>query len=246
MARTLYVASTNPGKLRDFALAAAGHGMLILPLPGLDAIEPPAEDGLTFEDNAREKAIYYSRFLPGEIVLADDSGLEVDILQGAPGVRSARYAADAGFRAAATTDVNNNLFLLQQLAGVPDSERGARYHCVLAAAQDGDRSADRAGHRRGPHPLRSAGQRRFRIRSALLSACPRTHHGGDGRPEPSGRLAIADRLFAPYCNSWPNCHLPNRTSLRAQTLTVLLSRTNNRELGQIQFRHLLRHRKEIK
>jgi len=136
MARTLYVASTNPGKLRDFALAAAAHGMLILPLPGLDAIEPPAEDGLTFEDNAREKAIYYSWFLPGEIVLADDSGLEVDILKGAPGVRSARYAADAGFRATSTDDVNNNLFLLQQLAGVPDGERGGRYRCVLAAAQD--------------------------------------------------------------------------------------------------------------
>jgi len=136
MARTLYVASTNPGKLRDFALAAAAHGMLILPLPGLDAIEPPAEDGLTFEDNAREKAIYYSWFLPGEIVLADDSGLEVDILKGAPGVRSARYAADAGFRAASTGDANNNLFLLQQLAGVPDDERGGRYRCVLAAAQD--------------------------------------------------------------------------------------------------------------
>jgi XTP/dITP diphosphohydrolase len=136
MARTLYVASTNPGKLRDFALAAAAHGMLILPLPGLDAIEPPAEDGLTFEDNAREKAIHYSWFLPGEIVLADDSGLEVDILKGAPGVRSARYAADAGFRATSTDDVNNNLFLLQQLAGVPDGERGGRYRCVLAAAQD--------------------------------------------------------------------------------------------------------------
>ena len=136
MARTLYVASTNPGKLRDFALAAAAHGMLILPLPGLEAIEPPPEDAPTFEENAREKAIYYSWFLPGEIVLADDSGLEVDILKGAPGVRSARYAADAGFRAAAADDVNNNLFLLQQLAGVPDSERGGRYRCVLAAAQD--------------------------------------------------------------------------------------------------------------
>jgi XTP/dITP diphosphohydrolase len=136
MARTLYVASTNPGKLRDFALAAAAHGMLVLPLPGLEAIEPPPEDAPTFEENAREKAIYYSWFLPGEIVLADDSGLEVDVLNGAPGVRSARYAADSGFRAAATDDVNNNLFLLQQLAGVPDGERGGRYRCVLAAAQD--------------------------------------------------------------------------------------------------------------
>ncbi len=84
MARTLYVASTNPGKLRDFSLAASRHGIEILPLPGLNAIEAPAEDGLTFADNASEKAIYYSRFLPGEMVLADDSGLEVDFLRGRP------------------------------------------------------------------------------------------------------------------------------------------------------------------
>jgi XTP/dITP diphosphohydrolase len=143
MARTLYVASTNPGKLRDFALAAGRHGILILPLPGLDIIEAPAEDGLTFEDNARDKAIYYSRFLPGGLVLADDSGLEVDFLGGTPGVRSARYAVDAGFRAADSTDANNNLFLLQQLAAAAGAESGARYNpppryrCALALAQDG-------------------------------------------------------------------------------------------------------------
>ena len=136
-ASTLYVATTNPGKLRDFSGAAALHGLVILPLPGLDVIEPPAEDAPTFADNAREKAIYYSRFLPGEMVLADDSGLEVDFLAGAPGVRSARYAADAGFRAAATTDANNNLFLLQQLAGVGEDDRRARYRCALSIAQDG-------------------------------------------------------------------------------------------------------------
>jgi XTP/dITP diphosphohydrolase len=137
MARTLYIASTNPGKLRDFALAAAEVSILILPLPGLSAIEAPAEDGLTFAENAREKAIYYSRFLPGAMVLADDSGLEVDFLKGAPGVRSARYAADAGFHTAATADANNNLLLLQQLAGVADNERSAQYQCVLTVAQDG-------------------------------------------------------------------------------------------------------------
>ncbi len=138
MARTLYIASTNPGKLRDFSLAAAGHDLKILPLPGLKTIEAPAEDALTFPDNAREKAIYYSCFLPGEMVLADDSGLEVDVLKGAPGVRSARYAADAGFHTAAgDPDANNNLFLIQQLAGVDESKRGARYRCALSTAQDG-------------------------------------------------------------------------------------------------------------
>jgi XTP/dITP diphosphohydrolase len=131
MTHTLYVASSNPGKLRDFALAAARHNLAVLPLPGLDGIVAPAEDALTFEGNAREKAIYYSRFLPGEMVLADDSGLEVDYLQGAPGVRSARFAADAG------VEVDNNQFLLQQLAGVAESERGACYQCVLAVSRDG-------------------------------------------------------------------------------------------------------------
>jgi XTP/dITP diphosphohydrolase len=137
MARTLYVASSNPGKLRDFRVAAAQHDIDVLPLPGLEAIAAPPEDAPTFEENALEKAIYYSQFLPGEMVLADDSGLAVDSLDGAPGVRSARYAADAGFRKATATDANNNLFLLQQLGGVTESERGARYHCALAVAQDG-------------------------------------------------------------------------------------------------------------
>jgi XTP/dITP diphosphohydrolase len=137
MARTLYVASSNPGKLRDFRVAAAQHDIDVLPLPGLEAIAAPPEDAPTFEENALEKAIYYSQFLPGEMVLADDSGLAVDSLDGAPGVRSARYAADAGFRKSTATDANNNLFLLQQLGGVTESERGARYHCALAVAQDG-------------------------------------------------------------------------------------------------------------
>ena len=137
MARTLYIASTNPGKLRDFRLAASRHGIEILPLPGLDGIEAPAEDALTFANNATDKAIYYSRLLPGEMVVADDSGLEVDFLKGAPGVRSARFAADAGFREADTPDSNNNLFLLRQLAGASGNERGARYRCALAVAQDG-------------------------------------------------------------------------------------------------------------
>ena len=93
---TIYVATSNPGKLRDFAVAAEGR-ISMEPLPGLKEIEPPHEDEPTFEGNARLKAIYYSRHAPGHIVVADDSGLEVDALNGAPGVRSARYADDMGF-----------------------------------------------------------------------------------------------------------------------------------------------------
>ena len=137
MNTTLYVATTNQGKLRDFAVAAASHGLEILSLPGLRQIPAPPEDAATFAGNAQDKAIYYSRFLPNERVLADDSGLEVDALGGRPGVRSARYAADAGFTAAESTDGNNNLFLLKELAAVPESERTAQYRCALAIAHDG-------------------------------------------------------------------------------------------------------------
>ncbi len=141
MALRLYVATSSQGKLRDFRTAARAFSVAIEPLPGLETIPPPEEDGATFEANAVLKALYYSRFAPGELVLADDSGLEVDALRGAPGVRSARYAADAGLvdspDANDNTDVWNNMLLLQRMAGVPAAQRTARYHCVLAAARDG-------------------------------------------------------------------------------------------------------------
>ena len=137
---TLYVATTNPGKLRDFTVAAEAEGVAIRVLPGPEDISAPAEDEPDFEGNARVKAVYYSRYLPGEIVLADDSGLEVDALGGEPGVRSARYADDAGYVSdtGASTDQRNNLYLLAQLKGVSGEGRRARYRCVLAAARDGE------------------------------------------------------------------------------------------------------------
>ncbi len=137
----LFVATSSQGKLRDFRTAAETHAVSIDPLPDLKEIEPPEEDGETFAQNATLKAVYYSQFAPGAIVLADDSGLEVDALSGAPGVRSARFAADAGLvdspDANDNTDVWNNIVLLQRLDGVPPPRRTARYHCVLVAALAG-------------------------------------------------------------------------------------------------------------
>lgn len=138
----LYIATSNPGKLRDFAAAAsevAGTNILLQPLPSLTEIPAPPEDEPSFHGNAASKAIYYSLRAPGTVVLADDSGLELDALGGAPGVRSARYADDAGFSSAAkmTTDERNNSCLLDALKDVPEADRSARYHCVLAAAKDG-------------------------------------------------------------------------------------------------------------
>jgi XTP/dITP diphosphohydrolase len=137
----LYVATTSPGKLRDFRTAAQAHSVRIEPLPALAAIPAPEEDGGTMMANATLKAVYYSRFAPGDLVLADDSGLEVDALDGAPGVRSARFAADSGLidspDANDNTDVWNNMILLQRLARVPQVRRTARYRCVLVTARDG-------------------------------------------------------------------------------------------------------------
>jgi XTP/dITP diphosphohydrolase len=135
MTRRLLVASTNKGKLRDFAIAAKGDANL-LPLPGLEGIAAPDEDETTFEGNARIKATYYSLFAPGEIVIADDSGLEVDALGGAPGVRSARYAEDMKFAGEGSVDVRNNSCLMAALEGV--EARAGRYRCALVAARDGN------------------------------------------------------------------------------------------------------------
>jgi XTP/dITP diphosphohydrolase len=143
MAFRLLVATTSQGKLRDFHTAAQALAVSIETLPGLENIPAPEEDGTTFAANATLKAVYYSRFTPGELVLADDSGLEVDALSGAPGVRSARFAADAGVTDSPdapvdNTDVWNNMVLLQRMAEVPGKPRTARYHCVLVAARNGE------------------------------------------------------------------------------------------------------------
>ncbi|HEY5055896.1 MAG TPA: non-canonical purine NTP pyrophosphatase [Acidobacteriaceae bacterium] len=154
----LYAATTNRGKLRDFAWAAEGHlsggvRVEIEPLPGLKEVQAPEENGATFEANARLKAEYYSRRAVGVWVVADDSGLEVDALGGRPGVRSARLAEVVRIEeGAAKSDVaemgiapseeeidqRNNATLLRLVADVPSGKRTARYRCVLALARDGE------------------------------------------------------------------------------------------------------------
>jgi len=154
----LYVATSNRGKLRDFAHAAEGRLLAagddlrkagtirIVPLPGLAQIPPAPEDELTFEANARSKALYYASRASGLVgawVLADDSGLEVACLGNAPGVRSARYAEDQAqaqnfpVAPASTLDERNNAALLRALADVPEECRQARYRCALALARGG-------------------------------------------------------------------------------------------------------------
>lgn len=127
---TVYFASTNPGKLREFRHAAELHGIEVELLPGIENLPVCVEDGATFEENACKKALYYSQWTDG-MVFADDSGLSVDALDSRPGVHSARYAGPEA------DDESNNRKLLHELAGVPPLKRSAHYACVIALAQRG-------------------------------------------------------------------------------------------------------------
>jgi XTP/dITP diphosphohydrolase len=120
----VYCATSNPGKLREFQLAAPDFDVRALP----KSVPPPDETGDTFEANAIEKAVAYGQHISGYL-FADDSGLEVDALNGAPGVRSARYAGDHA------TDAANNALLLERLRGI--ESRSARFVCVIALVHDG-------------------------------------------------------------------------------------------------------------
>src|SRR5580698_6260567 len=132
----LYAATSNPGKLREFSTSASTQGIDVLALPNLTTIPEPIEDAPTFMGNAELKARAYSLTQPGALVFADDSGLEVPVLNNDPGVRSARYADDADFQASGSKDQRNNALLLQNLGTNPD--RTARFVCTLALARNGE------------------------------------------------------------------------------------------------------------
>jgi XTP/dITP diphosphohydrolase len=124
------LASSNPGKLREFADLLEGSGWTLARQSEF-GIEPPPETGTTFQENALIKARNAAR-LSGLPAIADDSGIEVDALGGAPGVYSARFAGEGA------GDQANLDKLLASLAGLPDSKRGARYRCVIVFVRDAD------------------------------------------------------------------------------------------------------------
>jgi XTP/dITP diphosphohydrolase len=124
------IATGNEGKVRECAAVLARAGFTCRGLSELNDQSPVAETGATFEANAKLKAEAYSLRTP-HLVLADDSGLEVDALGGAPGVLSARYGGPG------LNDEARCVALLDALASVPDDKRTARFRCVLALAQAG-------------------------------------------------------------------------------------------------------------
>ncbi|HOW18974.1 MAG TPA: XTP/dITP diphosphatase [Phycisphaerae bacterium] len=136
--RSILIATTNRGKLREIAAVMEGLPVEWIALGDLPPMPECAEDADTFEGNAEKKAHHYAR-LGGLWTLADDSGLEVDALGGRPGVKSARFAGEP------KSDARNNARLIQLLAGVPAERRTARFRCVLALVGDGRLLARTAG-----------------------------------------------------------------------------------------------------
>lgn len=124
----IVLATRNAGKIREFSALMAGMGVTVLGLDAFPEVEEVEETGTTFEENALLKARAVAA-ATGLVAVADDSGISVDALGGAPGVYSARYAGGHGDAEA------NNAKLLQELKDVPDARRTARFVCVVAAAK---------------------------------------------------------------------------------------------------------------
>ncbi len=158
--RRIYLATSNPGKVREFREAAQALGVLLEPLPGFQDLPLAIEDGATFEENARKKAEHYSRYAAAEPVLAEDSGLSVDALNGAPGVYSARYAAVLKSGTAThenSGDTENNLALIHQLERLPARRFAGKYVSVIALARDGRTLATFTGEAHGELRTRPRG-----------------------------------------------------------------------------------------
>ncbi|HHL39754.1 MAG TPA: XTP/dITP diphosphatase [Deltaproteobacteria bacterium] len=121
----LVIATRNPGKAREIKAILSDADLTVLTLDDFPGLELPPEDGATFEENALIKARHVAE-RTGLAALADDSGIEVDALGGRPGVYSARYAGPGA------TDEENNRKLVEELRGVDEARRTARYRCVVA------------------------------------------------------------------------------------------------------------------
>jgi XTP/dITP diphosphohydrolase len=123
--KELLIATGNSGKMKEFAALFAGSGVKLFSLKDFPDLAPAIEDGRTFKENALKKAVTAFR-QTGLSVIADDSGLCVDALDGRPGVLSARFAGEG------CGDEANNLKLLQEMKGVPKEHRSAAFRCVIA------------------------------------------------------------------------------------------------------------------
>ena len=148
------VATQNRGKVREIKKVLKGLGFRIVSLNDFSGVPQIEEDGKSFLENALKKARFYSKYF-GSLTLADDSGLEVDVLKGRPGVYSARYAGER----ASTRE--NNRKLLKEMEAVPLSKRGARFKCVLAVVSPEGKEVVVEGSCRGRIGFKEVGKKGF-------------------------------------------------------------------------------------
>lgn len=150
----LLAATTNRGKAREIARALEGLPLDILTLDDLDPTPAAPEEGRTFLENARQKGLFYSLRSP-ILTLAEDSGLEVDHLDGAPGIFSARFSGPEA------DDARNIVKVLDLLRGVPENKRTARFICCAVLCRDGRVLAEMTGRVEGRISLESRGRGGF-------------------------------------------------------------------------------------
>ncbi|MBI5095699.1 MAG: RdgB/HAM1 family non-canonical purine NTP pyrophosphatase [Candidatus Hydrogenedentes bacterium] len=148
------MATSNRHKVTELTQLLTGLSWQVQSLQDYPAVAPPDEDGATFEANALHKALYYSKLL-GAPCVADDSGIMVDALSGAPGVLSARYAGPG------CSDADNNARLLHELNDVPESRRTARFVCCAAFAEPDGRTHVEEGIVHGRIGFAAAGDNGF-------------------------------------------------------------------------------------
>ena len=148
------VATRNPGKVREIRRVLKGLEVEIRSLKDFPDVPSIEEDGKSFAENALKKARFYAKYF-GEIAIADDSGLEVDALKGAPGIYSARYVRERA------SDRENNQKLLKEMEGVPLSRRGATFRCSIAIVSPDGREKAVEGACRGRIGFKEVGRKGF-------------------------------------------------------------------------------------
>ncbi|HUF61957.1 MAG TPA: RdgB/HAM1 family non-canonical purine NTP pyrophosphatase [Verrucomicrobiales bacterium] len=202
----LLIATRNAHKTTEFR-QLLGPCFTVRDLTGLAAVPEVEESGATFLENARLKALAISRHFPGQLVLADDSGLEVDVLEGAPGVHSARFAGrDAG-------DASNRALLLRELEKryARGKQRSARFRCTLVLARDGREILHSQGDVPGWIIHRERGKEGFGY-DPLFVPAGRCHTFAQLPPEDKNRLSHRCRAVESLLRKWASAAPGRETS----------------------------------
>ncbi len=150
----LIIATKNRGKVREIRKALKGLRLRIYSLSDFSDVPEIEEDGKSFTENALKKARFYSKYF-GKLIIADDSGLEVDSLKGLPGIYSARYAGKGA------SNRENNRKLLHEMEGIPLSKRGARFKCAMAIVSNEGKEVVAEGSCTGRIGIKEVGKKGF-------------------------------------------------------------------------------------